>query len=181
MMRNIEMARYRRMMLASVAMAALASPMSVGGVRADDSDGFAALAVLMGVATEAVAATIRTQDKAFIDTCTDAKIDRWRAKDVRVSSLWDAKRLEDECVLEAVQNEIGRIKAEEESKAAANAAKWKEEEAISDRLLAARRAKEAASAGMQVVAASGPVAVKGSLKGRRRVEYLANGSMQINW
>jgi hypothetical protein len=147
------------------------------GARADDtgnSDGFAALAVLMGVGVEVAVEHVKIQDKAFIDQCTDAKIDRWRAKDVRVSSLWDAKKLEDECVLDAVAMEAGRIKAEADAEAKAAVARVAEAEAISDRLKAARDAK-------QVVAASGPVAVKGSLKGRRRVEYLANGSVQVNW
>jgi hypothetical protein len=165
--------RCRRILLAGVAVAVLGSPMSVGVVRAGDTDdGFAALAVLMGVGVEAVAAKVRTQDKAFIDQCTDAAIEKWRARDISVGSLHEGQKLEDECVLEAVAMEVARMRAEADAESAATAARIAEAEAISDRVAASHR---------QVVAASGPVAVKGSLKGRRRVEYLANGSVQINW
>jgi hypothetical protein len=49
---------------------------------------------------------------------------------------------------------------------AADKAKWAEEEEISDRLAASHRPVVVASRGV---------------KGRPRVEYLANGSMQINY
>jgi hypothetical protein len=122
--------RCRRMILAGVAMAMLVSPMCVGMSKADVDDGFGALAVLMGVGLEQVEAKVRIQDKAFIDQCTDAAIERWRARDIRVSSLWDAKKLEDECVADA------------DAKEAKDKAQMKEEEAISDRLAASHRTTE---------------------------------------
>lgn len=180
------MGKCRGWLLAGVAMAALASPMSIGAVRAGDpDDGFAALAALMGVAAAAAVEKVRIDDKAFIDQCTEDAIAKWRGRDVSVNTLFEGQRLEDECVGEAVAMEVGRLREEEAARearekaaadeaAAKDKAAWAEAEAISDRLKAARDAK-------QVVAASGPVARAGSLKGRRRVEYLANGSMRINW
>jgi hypothetical protein len=134
--------RCRRMILAGVAMAMLVSPMCVGMSKADVDDGFGALAVLMGVGLEQVEAKVRIQDKAFIDQCTDAAIERWRARDIRVSSLWDAKKLEDECVAEAVAREVGAMKADADAKEAKDKAQMKEEEAISDRLAASHRTTE---------------------------------------
>jgi hypothetical protein len=164
------MAWCRGWLLAGVAMAALASPMSMRHVRADEGDGFAALAVLMGVGVEAVEAKVRLQDKAFIDQCTNAKIDRWRAKDISVRSLYDAKTLEDECVGEAVAMEVARIRAAADAEAAAAATRVAASEAISDRLAASHVGRPA------VIGRVGRV-----LHGHSRVEYLANGSVQINW
>jgi hypothetical protein len=68
-------------LLASVALAALASPMSIGVARAGDADqGFAELAVLMGVGVEVAVEHVRIQDKAFIDQCTDAASEKWRKR-----------------------------------------------------------------------------------------------------
>jgi hypothetical protein len=149
----------KRVLLAGVACLPMLSP-SV--VKAGDGDGIAGLAVLMGVAAEVAVERVKIEDKAFIETCTDAKIDRWRAKEVRVSSLYDAKQLEDECVAEAVAMEVATMKAEAAGREAKDKAAWAEQEAISDRLAASHQ--------------------KVGVKGRRpKVEYLANGSMQINY
>jgi hypothetical protein len=103
-----------RYLLAGVACLPMLSP-SV--VRAGEDDGVAALAVLMGVAAEAVAAKVRIEDKAFIDQCTDAAIEKWRKRNVSVNMLFEGQRLEDQCVAEAVAMEIGRVKAKADADA----------------------------------------------------------------
>jgi hypothetical protein len=123
----------RKILLVSVACFSFVTPS-----HADKADGIVALSLLIGMSSEDVVSQIGVEYRDFIDSCTDQKIDRWRKRGVTIS-LKDAKQLEDECVVDAVNMEYEEVKAKQLAAELADKKAWADEEAMSARLAASHK------------------------------------------